>query len=405
MNNFQILLNILFEKNIIFYDKNNQIKFRSRKNLNIKDLNNILDILNSEYLEFHDFLRNFPQNHWAASEILYCIIHNMNEPHKCPDCGKYTHFINRNKGYYTYCARCSAIKSRPKLEQTMLERYGVNNAMQLQEFAEKCKRSNEARSESQRTESREKAKLTCIKKYGVDNYMKLPAAQENMKLYFLEKFGATSPLVNPKIKEKTKLTCQEKYGVEDSYLIAALPEFKEKIRNTCIKNHGVPVPAQNPEILQKIQNTCFKNYGVFHATQNPDIMKKARSKYYFNNLYFDSIWELAFYIEHKDDKDFHYHEDFIEYKDFSGNIHIYYPDFRIGDTFYEIKGNHMMDNEGNLIDFYNKGINQEILDCKQKCMKNNNVIIISYDAINPLIKKYGKSYLKSFKLKNKNSCR
>lgn len=114
---------------------------------------------------------------------------------------------------------------------------------------------------------------------------------------------------------------------------------------------------------------------------NPEVIQKSRKKYLFDNICFDSSWELALYIYAKD------HNEDIErcpcafqyiYND---KIHYYYPDFRYKGNLVEIKGDYMIDDNGNLIDFYNNHQYDEQLTYKQRCMEDNNVILMKYDDV------------------------
>ena len=61
-------------------------------------------------------------------------------------------------------------------------------------------------------------------------------------------------------------------------------------------------------------------------------------KYKINNILLDSFWEFAFYIYHRDKKHKIEHEPngFSYY--FENEEHLYYPDFKINNRYYEIKG-------------------------------------------------------------------
>lgn len=50
--------------------------------------------------------------------------------------------------------------------------------------------------------------------------------------------------------------------------------MKAKRVATCLRNHGVEVPAKSPKILKKMQDTCLKNNGVV----NPWQMQKVKDK-------------------------------------------------------------------------------------------------------------------------------
>lgn len=120
-------------------------------------------------------------------------------------------------------------------------------------------------------------------------------------------------------------------------------------------------------------------------------------KYYYNNIYFDSSWELYYYIFLTDNSiDFKYHDTnyYFEYTDMDSIKHKYFPDFIVGDKIIEIKSDYLLNNM--LI----SGTNEN---CKYKCMLRNNVIIYTKDDLlevfNYINNKYGKNYIKTFKVK------
>ena len=120
--------------------------------------------------------------------------------------------------------------------------------------------------------------------------------------------------------------------------------------------------------------------------------------YTFNNIKFDSSWELAYYIWLKDHNiDFEYQPNMpIEYK-VNNLIKYYYPDFLINNQFYEIKGNQFFNENNQLINPFNNTLDIE----KYQCMIDNNVKILREKDIIPILdyinEKYGKNYLKQFK--------
>ena len=91
--------------------------------------------------------------------------------------------------------------------------------------------------------------------------------------------------------------------------------------------------------------------------QNHDIRISSQQKYLYNNINFDSSWELAYYIWLTDNNiEFEYQPNIsFEYM-VNGKIHKYFPDFLINDEYIEIKGNQFFDKDNNLINPYTKRI-------------------------------------------------
>ena len=83
---------------------------------------------------------------------------------------------------------------------------------------------------------------------------------------------------------------------------------------------------------------------------------------------------------------------------FNNKFHVYECDFLVNETEnVEIKGNQLLDKNGNLKQMKTREWDY----CKQKCMKENNVHVISKSEIKPIIniinKKIGKNYIEQFK--------
>ena len=115
---------------------------------------------------------------------------------------------------------------------------------------------------------------------------------------------------------KRKATCVEKYGVDNPAKLdknkqilrdRANTDFyekrQEKIRQTCLNKYGVDNVAKSEISKQHSKETCMKKYGVDHPMKTPEGFKKAAWKnIFYDNEYFDSSWELAYWIWCKNHK-------------------------------------------------------------------------------------------------------
>lgn len=184
--------------------------------------------------------------------------------------------------------------------------------------------------------------------------------------------------VKDKMLAKVYQTCEQKYGCKH---VGQLESVKEKKAQTCINKYGVPL------------YTLTKEYHIF-----------CTHKYKYEGVSFDSSWELALWIYAKD------HGEPIQrtpcrltyYCD--NKRHYYFPDFLYKGALIEIKGDHLLDEDGQLIDFYKTGLDSQMA-AKQQCMKDNNVFLWTRSniqfAITYVNNKYGTSYLYSFAVKTK----
>jgi G:T-mismatch repair DNA endonuclease (very short patch repair protein) len=187
-------------------------------------------------------------------ERVYIMLHG--EPPKCLD-GNYCNFNTFEKGYRTGCSlgnKCASVAQDRLTNQkaTMLEKYGTENAAQLEFVQLKIKKTNRKRygtehhsqnaavkqktietkknkNKDQLLKEKEKSKLTNIQKYGVDHHMKLQTQQDKVRDTNLSKRGVEYPLQDAtslskmketsksldrsSIKKKTKDTIFDRYGV------------------------------------------------------------------------------------------------------------------------------------------------------------------------------------------------
>ena len=181
-----------------------------------------------------------------------------------------------------------------------------------------------------------KRKETNLKKYGY----------ENGNVLEITKYGVTHPMKSDVIKNKLKATFIEKYGCWVS---------------------------SSKEVIEKIKATNLEKYGVTCSMNSVTNRKYRRALYLYNDIKFDSSWELAFYI-YLDmlNIEFIYHPSVnIIYK-VSDQIHTYEPDFLVGGRLFEIKGDQFFDEQNHLINPYNK---QKLLE-KENCMRENNVVVL-----------------------------
>lgn len=173
-------------------------------------------------------------------------------------------------------------------------------------------------------------------------------------------------------------------------------------KKTCLEKYGreMFMPYGSDEFKQRM----IEKYGVAHNSQVREIRLKQQSKYEYNGIKFDSGVEIAVYIYLTDNQiDFQYQPNVSFEYSFNGSTHLYYPDFKVNEQYWEIKGDHF---------FKDKDVNQtmvcpwdhtldELYEAKHQCMIQNNIIILTfkdyYKYLEYIYEKYGVDYLKSFK--------
>ena len=130
----------------------------------------------------------------------------------------------------------------------------------------------------------------------------------------------------------------------------------------------------------------------------------SKYNYTYNGIKFDSSWELALWIYAKD------HNEKIRRlpKTLSYNVNgiskRYFVDFLYNGKYVEIKGKQLLDNENHLVNYKSHKRTKE-QKAKEKCLKENEVILLTKKEIEPVLKyiseKYGKNYLQNFRTGDK----
>lgn len=298
----------------------------------------------------------------------------------CTECkSEYiTYIFNFIKPVCPRCKRKEALKfvdwaaRNKKSEQTKLHRYGnpkyVNPA---------------------------KGAATKEFRYGDPHYNN----KEKTKYTNLARYGTKSTFQAEPIKTKIKNTCIERYGGMGT----SSDLIRQKIKSTNKKKYGCEYSFQAEAVKEKIKNTCLNRYGVPNGGISCVARQKTHKKYLYNNINFDSSWEIALYIYLRDNNiEFEYQPDISFKYYYNGEEHLYYPDFKIKNEYIEIKGDHFFKN-GTMINPFNTE-DDYLYNEKYKCMLQNNIkilknneMIVYIDYVN---KKYGAKYIENFKRKH-----
>lgn len=293
-----------------------------------------------------------------------------------------------------YCPGC-------KIKLTMLEKYGVENPSQRKEQKESVSIKNRLNAQTRA----KKMKQTCFERYGKNwTFERLPEEKkeqilQNRKLKEKQKqeLELTKKDRETERIQKIRQTCLERYGVPTFLQVeyikklanknAHTEEAKQKAQQTCLERYGSKNPFGSKIIQEKIKQTCLERYGVENYNQTlKGRHKKGSIAIKFKDDYFDSNAELFYYLFCIEKGLNIEHEPCCFSYMMNNQVHKYFPDFLVNDEYIEIKGNHMINENMELIDTYN---NKKILYEKTKCLKDNNVKII---LSNDIYKKYLPSY-------------
>lgn len=234
-----------------------------------------------------------------------------------------------------------------------------------------------------------KREKTSLAKYGVKNPGASQIAKDHQKQTMIKNYGSVENGYKHH-QEKRKKTLLEKYGVDNN---AKRTDVKEKTKNTLIEKHGSVKNAYRAK-LENIRKTMIDHYGV-----TTNLVFVTFKKYFYDENYFDSSWELAYYIWLKDHNiDFKYHTEQIEYIGDDGEKHFYYPDFIVNGKIVEIKGDQFFNEDGEPYDRYHKVFWRN----KYNLIINSGGKILTHKDLTEQFeyvkKTYGKHFLKEHKL-------
>ena len=281
----------------------------------------------------------------------------------CENCGGETKFLGTH-GYQRFCSTQCAAKStvvKEKRRARNLELYGA-----ISPAAAKA--------------VQEKYRLTCLAKYGVEHasqsgYVKDKIRKAKMNCDWrdmVEKCKETKKHnhgdANYNNAEKLARTKLERYG--DAHYVN-----QDKAKTTRLNKYGVEHHLKLDEFKEKQKRTCLEKYGVEHPLQNYEIFCKSKQKYVHDGMKFDSKPEIELYEKLKaSGADFEYQPNACFEYEFDGKTHKYFPDFRIGNEYVEIKGAHFFEN-GRMINPWDR-TQDGLFEAKRQCMIAHDVKII-----------------------------
>jgi len=138
------------------------------------------------------------------------------------------------------------------LQETIQKKYNVNNISEILEVKQKkqdtCLKNFGVLWPMQSDIVKAKSVETLLIKYGYDNASKNPDIIEKIKQTQIERYGAFY-MQTREGKEVLMKVCREKYGV-DWYFESI--EFKQKLEQRCIELYGVSNPFLSPVVQSSI---------------------------------------------------------------------------------------------------------------------------------------------------------
>ncbi len=110
-----------------------------------------------------------------------------------------------------------------------LEKYGVENAMQIPGVVDKIKQTN-------------------VEKYGAEWYTQTDEYKQRAAETDMQKYGVAHHLQSQEVIDKRKQTCLDKYGAENVF---SSEEGKRRVKEQMFKKYGVTNPSQYAEFKAK----------------------------------------------------------------------------------------------------------------------------------------------------------
>ena len=140
-----------------------------------------------------------------------------------------------------------------KMQETMMSKYGVDNAMKL-------------------SSTQDKITATNMCKYGTEYYTQTAQYKDQLKKTSRMKYGVDHPLKSSVVADKRKQTVQEQYGVDN---VAQSSKVKQHIKDSVQQKYGVDNVSQSSVIQDKMHMHNLEKYGVAHPMMLPEFQAKA----------------------------------------------------------------------------------------------------------------------------------
>lgn len=185
---------------------------------------------------------------------------NPDATYACLECGSEVGWANEHNRPREFCStKCqnvSAITSARRTD-TIVARFGVENAFQSEELKKKIKR-------------------TLRKKYGVkDNISQSAEIQAKIRQTSIKTRGVEHHTKDPKVKARNVETCRKKYGTDNAFQNL---EVQERCRRTVRSKYGVDNVLSSPIVQERVAKTLLLKYGVDNIFKDADYMKESYQK-------------------------------------------------------------------------------------------------------------------------------
>ena len=272
-------------------------------------------------------------------------------------CGKRCSFKNLIRGYNHHCSNVCFWRDKEYIDK----------------YKSKLSNIQKNKSKNEKQIIKEKRENTNKKKFGTLYYSQTKDWIKSVNKTCLKKYGNEFYQCCDKWKEQVMNTWLNK--TEDEYI-----HHINKIKETTQKKYGVENYSQTQQCKDKMKKTCLEKYGVENYAQTSKFAKNHRKKIIYNDISFDSSWEVIVYQYcEKNNLSYEYQPEIRFKYYYNDKQHIYQPDFLIEGKLYEVKGDHFFEGD-KMINPYDR-TQDGLFESKHQCMLDNNVIILRREDI------------------------
>lgn len=309
-------------------------------------------------------------------------------------CGKPCGFISLKLGYHKYCSHQCQVENTAATALKTKELHFGKGKFHSDAGLKAISKANKANKETRIKKLNE----TNLKKYGTEWASQNKTVKEKVANTNIQNCGNACSLHGSN-QQKTDAVFNEKFGCSNPMQNA---EIKAKREATNLERYGASSPFGSTLCIEKRKQNYFNKTGYFFPAQNPDNHTMRRKAYLYDGAYFDSSWELAFYMFHiEQNHDISAHPAVTFEYEHAGIKHNYMPDFILDGQLTEIKGPQFFNESGEMINPFDRS-QDALYEAKHQCMLKNNVKIITDCAeyIDYVNEKYTSDYLELFNVKS-----
>ena len=281
---------------------------------NLKGCHTQEKFIKKNYPELYEYMMNELPNDLSWAERLCWIKNDIHSRPTCPICGKEVNFCDHNGRYYNYCSvKCmsNSKEVRSKIENTCLNKYGMEYPLHTEETREKMRKKYGGIGFASKI-IMDKFLKVCEERYGDPHYNNREKAKETIKKTYASPRGKeiTDHIYQVKKKNHTlntsKLETDIKNWLEQNHINFKYQYKSKEYPFNCdfyfpdkdlyleIQGHWThgkhPFNPSNPQDIEKLEQLKQKNYvDSIDVWTHRDPHKRKIAKQ--NNLNFHELFQ------------------------------------------------------------------------------------------------------------------